>query len=95
MNQNRLKTEGPLVNPDGIPSQSPGLRGTSYPGFAVRKAFNPNGVASFGSPRYDATPLGLFHSFSDFTPRVVASLQPWAECLSPFGANQIPTTHNL
>jgi hypothetical protein len=34
------------MNPNGIPSISPGLRGTRYPGLADPKKFNPNGVAS-------------------------------------------------
>ena len=32
-------------NPKGIPSQSPGLRGTSYPGNGGPAQSNPNGVA--------------------------------------------------
>src|SRR5207245_8642161 len=31
-------------NPEGIPTQSPGLRGTSYPGFAVAWESNPERV---------------------------------------------------
>ena len=67
---------GPICvsNPKGIPSQSPGLRGTSYPGCIVREVSNPNGVVSFGSRRCAATPLGLKHQSNRF-PRVVASLQ--------------------
>jgi len=88
---------GPIcvTNPNGIPSQSPGLRGTSYPGCIVREVFNPNGVVSFGSRRCAATPLGLNHQ-SNCAPRVVAALQPWAEGHSPFGANPalLPTQHN-
>jgi hypothetical protein len=33
-----------LANPKGIVSSSPGLRGTSYPGFLSEKLINPNGV---------------------------------------------------
>ena len=33
-------------NPEGIASQSPGLRGTSLPGWDGRTTHNPNGVAS-------------------------------------------------
>jgi hypothetical protein len=33
-------------NPNGIPAQSPGLRGTSYPGCTARESSNPNGVAA-------------------------------------------------
>ncbi len=67
---------GPICvsNPNGIPSQSPGLRGTSYPGCIVREVSNPNGVVSFGSRRCAATSMGLKHQ-SNRVPRVVASLQ--------------------
>src|SRR5206468_2735626 len=67
---------GPICvpNPNGIPSQSPGLRGTSYPGSIVGEVSNPNGVVSFGSRRCATTPLGL-NNQSNRVPRVVASLQ--------------------
>ena len=39
------------ANPNGIVSSSPGLRGTSYPGFGERERPNPNGVASRTSRR--------------------------------------------
>src|SRR5262245_9567573 len=47
------------TNPKGIPPQSPGLLGTSYPGNRILKdAINPNGVAPLEAA--DATtPLGL------------------------------------
>src|SRR5947207_12740450 len=41
-------------NPKGIPSQSPGLRGTSYPGSAVARGFNPE--------RVEQPFFGLVHS---------------------------------
>ena len=46
------------MNPEGIQSFSPGLRGTSYPGFATQwnttlKGLNPFALVA------DATPLGL------------------------------------
>lgn len=73
-------------DPNGIPSHSPGLRGTSYPGFTVTGHPNPNGVASSRAvSRMAATPLGLM-GISHDVPRVVALLQPWAECRSPVGA---------
>ena len=103
---------GPIcvTNPNGIPSQSPGLRrrraetalrraakaeGTSYPGCIVREVSNPNRVVSFGSRRCAVTPLGLKHQ-SNCAPRVVAPLQPRAEGHSPFGANPalFPTQDN-
>jgi hypothetical protein len=46
------------ANPKGIVSFSPGLRGTSYPGYAARVNFNPNGVASFRSRR-GHNPVGV------------------------------------
>ena len=59
------------VNPNGIPSFSPGLRGTIYPG-SWRKIFsNPNGVASVSIHLTAATPLGLDDSF----PRTQGSLR--------------------
>ena len=80
---------GPICvpNPNGIPSHSPGLRGTSYPGCNIRKVSNLNGVVSFGSRRCATTPSGLNHQ-SNRVPRVVASFQPWALLRSPFGANR-------
>ena len=48
----RLGVRRPLLhsagnfNPKGIVSFSPGLRGTSYPGFIVKNKSNPNGVSS-------------------------------------------------
>ncbi len=37
-------------NPKGIPPQSPGLRGTSYPGFLIRVILNRNAVVSIDAP---------------------------------------------
>jgi hypothetical protein len=39
-----------LLNPNGIPSQSPRLRAPRYLGNTVQKTTNPNGVAASGSP---------------------------------------------
>src|SRR5258706_13099183 len=39
-------TCGETLNPKGIPQQSPGLRGTSYPGKMPTRNFNPEGVAA-------------------------------------------------
>src|SRR5258708_2522967 len=36
----------PTVNPEGIASSSPGLRGTSYPGKSCKPSHNPNGVVA-------------------------------------------------
>ena len=46
-------------NPNGIPSQSPGLPSPrGYPGMRVVIRHNPDGVASILAPRTAATPLG-------------------------------------
>ena len=50
----RSGINGALVNPNGIPSLSPGLRGTRYPGSTVKNIFNPKGVGSM-FPKSDAT----------------------------------------
>jgi hypothetical protein len=51
------------MNPNGIPQQSPGLRGTSYPGRSLDKTTTPTGLrplsAPKSSPKAGATPLGL------------------------------------
>src|SRR5258708_7702687 len=72
------------VNPEGIPSLSPGLRGTSYPGLRFSEDQpTPTGLyqtdASTG-----ATPLGLRPIWNGF-PRVARASQPWAELCNPFG----------
>ena len=36
----------PTVNPEGIASSSPGLRGTGYPGKSCKPRLNPNGVVA-------------------------------------------------
>jgi hypothetical protein len=47
-----------LVNPNGIPSSSPGLRGTSYPGFATRPDTTLKGLNPCATDAA-ATPVGL------------------------------------
>ncbi len=46
------------ANPEGILQQSPGLRGTSYPGSSASGRPNPNGVASVGGER-GHNPVGV------------------------------------
>ena len=43
-----------VANPNGIPSLSPVLRGTSYAGCAVGYVINPERVASVGLTRWPA-----------------------------------------
>ena len=51
------------ANPKGIPAQSPGLRGTSYPGKSSGEIRNPNGVvanmARKGQKRIGRNPVGV------------------------------------
>ena len=77
-----------ILNPNGIPSSSPGLRGTSYPGSTVKKISNPNGVVSsrVASPMA-ATPLRLMKILIR-VPRVARASQPWAEGRCPVGAKR-------
>ena len=53
-----MKTNRDWKNPNGIPSQSPGLRGTSYPGCRVEEDHNPTGVAS-RARRQRHNPVGV------------------------------------
>ena len=71
------------ANPKGIPSLSPGLRGTSYPGKTSEGEFNPNGVVAY---RVDmrCNPVGVGR-FCIGPPRVARSSQPWADGHNPVG----------
>src|SRR6266478_5157872 len=60
------------ANPEGILQQSPGLRGTSYPGSIASGRANPNGVASVGGER-GHNPDGVEKRFARF-PRVARRL---------------------
>ena len=69
-----------VLNPNGIPSLSPGLRGTSYPGLASNPLHNPERVAA--NPRRSIH-AGRFNPFRvedhfALTPRVAPSSQFWA-----------------
>ena len=44
-------TSVPFPNPNGIVSQSPGLRGTSYPGWTVIAGTTPTGLRQAGRAR--------------------------------------------
>jgi hypothetical protein len=74
---------------NGVPSPSPGLRGTRYPGSLPRKTSQPQR----GCAPCDATPANpggttlRFGSFAAHEPRVglIAFGQPWAEGRKPVG----------
>jgi hypothetical protein len=84
----------PAENPNGIPSQSPRLRGTSYLGKASAYIFQPQRgcVRLFRPSRatFAATALRLSR-FATFTQgrRVCANLGLWAA--APLGLERIPT----
>ena len=73
-------------NPKGIPTQSPGLRGTRYPGVTGSRNHNPEGVATRCDARREAgrNPVGVVTAEAD-GPRVARAAQPWALRWNPFG----------
>jgi hypothetical protein len=87
-----------LPNPEGIVSFSPGLRGTSYPGFQHRKTLQPcKGCITvptdaFWPPCHWITDPADEERSNPFrvdassyhTPRVARASQPWAERSRPF-----------
>jgi len=89
---------GSLGNPEGIASLSPGLRGTSYPGFKHRKNPQPckgcltvptepvlppcRGIDDRAGDRR-SNPFRV-DAFSYRKPRVARASQPWAERSHPF-----------
>src|SRR5438874_5211690 len=74
------------VNPKGIVSFSPGLRGTSYPGKTTLMGINPKGVVA-NRHRHPSQPQPRWGCGYDLArgPRVARSSQPWALCRNPFG----------
>ena len=66
------------ANPKGIPSLSPGLRGTSYPGSTTSEGeFNPNGVVACRVDKR-CNPVGVGR-IPIGPPKVARSSQPWAD----------------
>src|ERR1017187_10535159 len=69
-------------NPKGIVSTSPGLRGTSYPGWLPAGISTPTGLRPVSTvqpqPRWGCFPLSRF-------PKVARASQPWALSRNPFG----------
>ncbi len=78
-------------NPKGIPPQSPGLRGTSYPGLQWQNSFQPRRGCGPIHFYYTSPMVGTGHNpfrvvhFSTVFPRVARSSQPWAGGHNPFG----------
>ena len=80
--QRSRRAETVVMNPNGIPASSPGLRGTSYPGKWFASFTTPTGLRLIGSkmpqPRWGCDPLRPL-------PRVARSSQPWAGGHNPVG----------
>ena len=76
------------MNPNGIPSQSPGLRGTSYPGSSSVKPPQPQRGCGQSVPDrghdLGRNAVGVV-SISERAPKVGVGRQPWAGGLNPFG----------
>ena len=84
---NRFATSAssqPPLNADGVPSQSPGLRGTSYPGLnPINRSQPQRGCGQrIASSRHN--PVGVAPSARRF-PKVARPSQPWAEGHNPVG----------
>src|SRR5205807_10654056 len=74
-------------NPNGIPSFSPGLRGTSYPGFVRQTSPTPTGLRPFRFPVSGAVGrnlVGVAFPLRRF-PKVARCSQPWAGGHNPVG----------
>jgi hypothetical protein len=84
------------VNPEGIPSISPGLRAASYPGCEASKdsptlkglkpPARPTEARQEPAPRYN--PFRVEHT-SRTQPRVARSSQPWARGYNPVGIERL------
>src|SRR6185369_8898378 len=79
----------PSENPNGIPPQSPGLRGTSYPGSSSNKHFQPQRGCGrcrtfiMRDIRHNRVAVEFI---SDSEPKVASQArQPWAGGHNPFG----------
>ena len=71
--------------PNGLETSSPGLRGTSYPGFGTRRAATPTGLRhGWGVCRGGPQPRWGCE-FPGGIPRVARSSQPWAGGRNPVG----------
>ena len=82
MQRSRTTNHQRCCNPKGIVSASPGLRGTSYPGWRPAAFPTPTGLrlvfTVWPQPRWGCLPLPR-------CPRVARSSQPWASGRNPFG----------
>ena len=74
-------------NPNGIPPQSPGLGGTTYPGNNVQEAFSTPKVLRQSSAIWAQPRWGCFEAGprTQGRPAAVAEGQPWAGGRNPVG----------
>ncbi len=81
----------PRLNANGVPSQSPGLRGTSYPGLNPINRSQPQRGCGNRVLSSRHNPVGVDPSAPCF-PKVARPSQPWAGGHNPVG---IETTHHF
>ena len=74
----------PLLNANGVPSQSPGLRGTSYPGLNPINRSQPQRGCGNRVLSSRHNPVGVDRSARRF-PKVARPSQPWAGGHNPVG----------
>ena len=85
-------------NPNGIPAQSPGLRGTSYPGSSSVKPPQPQ--RGYGQSVPDRghdlgrNAVGVV-SIPERAPRVGVARQSWAGSRNPFGIARAPSVFRI
>src|SRR6266516_555703 len=90
----------PSENPNGIPSQSPGLRGTNYPGSLSLEPPQPQRGCGQSiparAPDLGHNAVGVV-SISERAPKVGVARQPWAGSRNPFGIvrGHIPADRKL
>ena len=87
-------------NPNGIPPQSPGLGGTTYPGNNVQEAFSTPKVLRQSSAIWAQPRWGCFEAGprTQGRPAAVAEGQPWAGGHNPVGIKgneAVPQIANL
>mgnify|MGYP005658677037 CR=1 FL=1 len=87
-------------NPNGIPPQSPGLGGTTYPGNNVQEAFSTPKVLRQSSAIWAQPRWGCFEAGprTQGRPAAVAEGQPWAGGRNPVGIKgneAVPQIANL
>ena len=76
------------ANANGVPSVSPGLRASRYPGTGSKKRANPEGVESIVPLTLEDETLSGFVPLFATEPRVARGAQPWAEGWNAVGVRR-------